>query len=1279
MLTRITCILALVLLAVTALAINPPTPIEGAAPFVFLENKGQILDLTGAPQPEILFMARSKSLNVYIAADGLHFQFERQTPQNDRSVEPRQDRLANADSIEVTTYRVDMHLLGANPQPEVITEGLNPYYENYYNIPHAPAGIVSVRSYERIVVRDIYPQIDWVIYGDQGALKYDFIVRPGGDAGQIKMQWQGAERMQLDTNGGIQVSTPLGEITDGAPASFVGPNAERVSSAFVLEGDVVRFQMGEYDLGEVLRIDPTLVWATYYGAIGLENAYGVSADSIGNTYMAGYSTSNTAIAMGGFQNTFAGQQDGFLVKFDPAGVRIWATYYGGASSDHAQAVALDDTANIYVAGNTTSSTGISFAGHQMARGGGVTYDAFLVKFTAAGLRVWGTYYGAINSDDGTGVTVDATGVYLSGTTLSTTAIAFNGAQNSFAGGNSDAFLAKFNAAGTRLWGTYCGGAAQDQSSHSCVDNAGNAFLVGSTYSTTGIALNGFQNVYAGAKDAFVVKYSSTGTKLWGTYYGGASSEDGNGVATDTSGNVYLVGSTRSTSGIAFNGFQNSIVSGLAAFLVKFDPSGTRLWGTYNWSDVYTPLSGDAVTCDRYGNPIIIGWENGNHAVVNGQPNPSWGISDDYFFKFSPTGIPISTQFIGGNQGESAWGIAADKFGNFFICGTTDSDTGIAYNGHQMIFPGGITFDGYLMKFLDTCNNTTQAPTAVCQNMTISITGTSVTNIGNLVAAGSSTLCGGYLDRIATPSSFNCSDIGLHTVSVQVYQPYTGLSSSCSATVMVIDGSPPIITCPPNKMDSTDSGLCSTIVNYAFPTATDNCISPTITRIAGLASGAAFPAGVTTNTFVASANGSTDTCSFTVTVADIQAPQIVCPPNFSGSTTIFSNCAYVAYYSPPIGTDNCQGAVTTQLMGLPSGDPFPVGVTANRFLVTDINGNTSSCTFTVTVVDAQPPTLACPPNMNSSGSPGLCGGIVTFNSPISTDNCPSAIITQNTGNPSGSLFLIGTTTNLYTVTDISGNTGTCSFTITVMDGVPPTITCPANIVQNSIAGTCFATIFFPQPTATDNCNSVTTTHLSGPNSGSSFPIGTTNEVYRATDAMGNSSTCAFTVTVNSNNHITQTINLCAGMTLSVGHNHYAVPGTFVDSLVAFAGGCDSIVTTHLTFEAPINTSITVTNPTISADLGGAVYRWLDCNNGMIGIPSAFGQTYAPTVNGSFAVIVIVGNCADTSVCANVIAVGLEQRHLAGLRGFPNPNDGNFTLDFGDFIAEGSVVVYDWNGK
>ncbi|WP_371815810.1 HYR domain-containing protein, partial [Flagellimonas sp. 389] len=149
------------------------------------------------------------------------------------------------------------------------------------------------------------------------------------------------------------------------------------------------------------------------------------------------------------------------------------------------------------------------------------------------------------------------------------------------------------------------------------------------------------------------------------------------------------------------------------------------------------------------------------------------------------------------------------------------------------------------------------------------------------------------------------------------------------------------------------------MTYTAPVGTDNCGTATTVQIAGLASGAAFPTGTTTNTFeVTDGAGNTFTCSFDVTVVDSEAPVINCPSDIVQDTDA-GVCEAVVTYTVPVGTDNNPGAVTVQIAGLPSGSTFPIGTTTNTFEVTDSSGLTATCSFDVTIVDNEDPTASDP--------------------------------------------------------------------------------------------------------------------------------------------------------------------------------------------------------------------------------------------------------------------------------------------------------------------------------
>ena len=317
-------------------------------------------------------------------------------------------------------------------------------------------------------------------------------------------------------------------------------------------------------------------WATYYGSTGVDKGYSLATDKDGNVYLAGLANSTSNIAStNGFQNMPGGGSDAFLVKFDSSGNRLWATYYGGNGTEEGYSVATDNDYNVYLAGVTSSSSGIASGGFQNSYGGGGN-DAFLVKFDSSGARQWATYYGGAGDElvlfsSDLDVATDVEGnVYLCGLTSSTTNISSGGHQNVYGGGASDAFLVKFTSSGTRVWGTYYGGADDDKAYSVDVDIVGDVYLAGETNSVDSISDNGFQNNLAGSNDAFLAKFDPNGQRLCATYFGGADVDQCKFVAVDAWGYAYIAGATTNQTGITHLGYQNAFGGGTSdALLVKF--------------------------------------------------------------------------------------------------------------------------------------------------------------------------------------------------------------------------------------------------------------------------------------------------------------------------------------------------------------------------------------------------------------------------------------------------------------------------------------------------------------------------------------------------------------------------------------------------------------------------------------------------------------------------------------------------------------------------------------
>ncbi|HRI27348.1 MAG TPA: HYR domain-containing protein, partial [Chitinophagales bacterium] len=343
----------------------------------------------------------------------------------------------------------------------------------------------------------------------------------------------------------------------------------------------------------------------------------------------------------------------------------------------------------------------------------------------------------------------------------------------------------------------------------------------------------------------------------------------------------------------------------------------------------------------------------------------------------------------------------------------------------------------------------------------------------------------------------------------------GNTATCSFTATLNDVTPPDLVCPQNINLSTQGQTCQATATWAVPSPTDNCSAVSLTNASHMP-GAIFNTGTVTVSYAAADSwNNTSSCTFTITVADTTPPFIDCPGNKTLPTTPGTCHAFVTV-DDFFASDNC-GALTVinNINGTnDAGGIYPLGATTVTYLATDAVGNTNICTFNITIFDAQAPAVTCPANVVQPLSGANCFAIVTVPPATATDNCLGVVALSNsltgTANASGA-YLVGVTTVTYTAADVAGNTVTCNFTVSVLEQTPPVIAaCPPNISKPVVAGTCSATATWNTPVATDNC-SVVTLSVSVP-SGSSFNTGVSTVTYTATDASGNTATCAFTVTV-----------------------------------------------------------------------------------------------------------------------------------------------------------------------
>ncbi len=661
-------------------------------PLSFIENKGQVKDEDNNPRYDVQYKLSTPGMNLYVGNGRLYYQF-RKTEGN------------TAATLDVTTYNMGVILVGANPDAKAISADEQEYYENYYQ--SANDNGFTVHSFNKVIYKDVYPNIDWVLYIKDNNVEYDFVVRPGGDAGKIRLAYEGATKLSITADGSISAETPMGVVKEKKPFAYETGTHKEVASSFKVKNNIVSFETGDYRGS--LTIDPYLLWSTYFGGANEDVATSVKTVAGGLTFVGGYSASAGLGTAGTFQqNHSAGANyDAFLIKYNAAGVRTFATYFGGTGNDQATCVAVDNAAtpNVYLAGYTTSAaTGLTTAGAYHGANNG-SNDGFLVKFAGAtGVRTWCTFYGGTADDFIYGVACDAAGdVFITGQTASATLISTAGAYQTAISGSNDAFVAKFTPSGAISWSTYFGGTAQEEGLALACDAANNVIVTGQTSSIVGIATaTAFQPALNGTNDAFIAQFTNGGVLNWGTYYGGEGLEQGNSIACNpTTSAIAITGNTSSLTGIATPKAAQPVNGGglQDAFVAYFTSAGAETWSTY-----YGGTSvdyGQGICFDQFNNIAIAGatFSSAGIATAGSYQAAIGGDYDAYVAKFTLQGQRIWGTYYGSLFYDNANGIACDLTNDeLVIAGYTASTAGIATAGTQQTVYGGGTYDAFTAKF-----------------------------------------------------------------------------------------------------------------------------------------------------------------------------------------------------------------------------------------------------------------------------------------------------------------------------------------------------------------------------------------------------------------------------------------------------------------------------------------------------------------------------------------------------------------------------------------------------
>ncbi len=648
-------------------------------------NQGQV-------DPRVRYLARGRGYQVFLTDTEVVLSLSRSQRVKRENVETA---LSNPQSNALR-----LKLAGAEPARQVTGVNPLPGKSNYFIGNDPTAWHTDIPNYARVECSEVYPGVSVAYYGAQQSLEYDLIVAPGADPRAITISFEGADRMELNAEGDLELHLNGEVIYHRSPTVYQQGNGRRraVTSRYVIKGEKqIGFEIGNYDAGKSLVIDPVLDYSSYLGAGGDDTAQSIKVDAAGNAYVTGVTAAADFVTKDALQSANRGGLDVFVAKINPAGSALsYSTYLGGSGADAGNGIAVDAAGNVYVTGYTTSTDFNTRNPLQSTNRG--KSDAFVAKINPAGSQLlYATYLGGSQEDVGYAIAVDAAGAaYVTGYTAAND---FNTqAPLQSYRGDFDAFVAKINPAGSALsYSTYLGGADGDLGAGIAVDGAGNAYVAGYTTSSDFNTQNPIQAAYRGGFDGFIAKINATGSSLtYSTYLGGGSDDQCYGIAVDGVGNVYVTGATASADFPTRNPLQPMRRGASDIFVTKINAAGNELlYSTYLGGG--SSDAGRGIAVDAAGNVYLAGdTASTNFSTKVPLQSTNRGLSDAFIVKLNAAGSElVFATYLGGSRQDAAYGIAVDSTGNIYVAGATASPDFNINNPLQSDNLGGV--DAFVAK------------------------------------------------------------------------------------------------------------------------------------------------------------------------------------------------------------------------------------------------------------------------------------------------------------------------------------------------------------------------------------------------------------------------------------------------------------------------------------------------------------------------------------------------------------------------------------------------------
>lgn len=683
-------------------------------PLLFIENRGQV-------DTDVSYYVKGQGQTVLFTRDGIVFDIPYDQRESDFSTN-KTDRLAYG--INFVNANESLNITGVSKDAGVI---------NYLMGDDPGKWKTNLPTYREVVYSDIYPGIDLRLYGDNGALRYDFIVKPGAGVNDITLAYNGIDTLSID-DGDLVAATAFGDSRQQKPYLFQQIDNQKVpiKGGFkLLDGNTYGFEAGNYDASRTLIIDPLLAYSTYLGGSGDDSANSIAfGGPSGHVYIGGNTTSTNFPVKNAYLGAYqGGTRDGFVAEIDislsGAPSLVYCTYIGGNGDDTVNGIGVTSSGSVYLTGSTASANfPITTNGYQVTAGGG--QDAFLATLIPAGSGFsYSTYLGGSGNDSSNGITVDpSTGIaYITGSTASTNFPLKNAYQTTQMG-LQDAFVAGINPALTGntslIYSSYLGGSGTDIANSNTMLSAdwGVVVYIGGETTSSDFPTKGtphpMQDQFWGTQDGFVAAFipaSSGAVSLYfSSYLGGAGQNSVTAVGICDTGCLYAIGWTDNGAFPMMVTPYQSYQGGIDTFFVRIAPSGyQQYFSTYMGgagddypNSVYSDYDSGTAVITGYTTSSNFPVKNASDSIINGQ-------KDAFVVRVNPFVMPdpdnplhpyanfmLFGSYLGGSNDDIGRGIAVDNHGGVLIAGETASSNFPVNNGYLSAYQGGVR-DAFIVR------------------------------------------------------------------------------------------------------------------------------------------------------------------------------------------------------------------------------------------------------------------------------------------------------------------------------------------------------------------------------------------------------------------------------------------------------------------------------------------------------------------------------------------------------------------------------------------------------